>query len=162
MQGNVAIAMGRSKLPCVLDGEGQPVFGDGYEFEYGRMDAVREGSDAYILAMGTAVGSAVAAAEILAGEGISAGVAVVSCPLDLDDDAMQAAVTAPLVVTVEDHGVRSGLGASVGEWLSARGSASRLVRMGLDGYQPSGAAGDLYALSGLDGAGIAAKVRAEL
>jgi transketolase len=162
MQGNVAIAMGRSKLPCVLDAEGKPVFGGDYEFEYGRMDAVRYGSDVYILAMGTPVGSAVAAADILSAEGISAGVAVVSCPLELDDEAMQAAVAAPIIVTVEDHGVRSGLGASVGEWLSARGSASRLVRMGLDGYQPSGAAGDLYTHAGLDGEGIAAKVRAEL
>ncbi len=85
LQGNVALSMGRSKLPCILDSSGAPVFGDGYTFEYGRIDTVREGSDVVILAMGTPVGSAVAAADALTEEGISVGVGVVSCPLHLDD-----------------------------------------------------------------------------
>ena len=161
IQGNVALSMGRSKLPCVLDSSGDPVFGDGYTFEYGRIDTVRDGRDVVILAMGTPVGSAVAAADALAAEGLSVGVGIVSCPLDLDDAAMEAAAAAPVIVTVEDHAVRTGLGASVAEWLSSRGSTSRLVRMGLDGYQPSGAASDLYAQAGLDASGIAAKVRSE-
>jgi transketolase len=162
MQGNVALSMGRSKLPCVLDSDGAPIFGDGYAFEYGRIDVVRDGADAFILAMGTPVGSAVAAADVLSADGVSVGVAVVSCPLDLDDAAMQKVAGASVIVTVEDHNVRTGLGASVAEWLSGKGSSARLVRMGLDDYQPSGAAGDLYEQAGLDPDGIGAKVRAEI
>jgi transketolase len=162
IQGNVAIAMGRSKLPCVLADSGEPLFADDYVFEYGRMDIVREGADAWILAMGTPAGSAVEAARMLGTEGLDVGAAIVSCPLDLDDGVMTSATGAPVLFTVEDHGARSGLGASVADWLSSRGLATRVVRLGLHDYQPSGSAGDLYAGAGLDTTGIAARVREEL
>jgi transketolase len=162
MPGNVAICMGRSKLPTILNGDGAPAFADGYEFAYGHIDWVRSGGDAAVLAMGTVVGAAVAAADMLAEEGVSLSVGVVSCPLDLDDPAMEIAAGSPLIVTVEDHGVRTGLGASVAEWLALHGRALPFVRLGVSVYSSSGASADLLRDAGLDAEGIATSLRSAL
>jgi transketolase len=162
LPGDFAIAMGRSKLPVVLGDDGEPLFAGDYTFEYGRIDWAREGDEAVVLAMGTCVGAAVDAADELAAEGRSVGVAVVACPLDLDDEAMRVAVEAPLVVTVEDHNVRTGLGASVADWMATHGDCTRLVRLGVEGYQASGAAKDLLAAAGLDASGVATALRMAL
>jgi transketolase len=163
MPGCVAVAMGRSRLPVVLRQDGSPAFGEGYEFRYGAIDAVRDGGeDAIVLAMGTLAGAAVDAVDTLRAEGRSVAVGVVSCPLDLDDAFMERATRAPLLVTVEDHNARTGLAASVAEWMALRGVATRVLRLGVDGYRSSGASGDLFAAEGLDAAGLALKIRQAL
>ena len=162
MQGNVAIAMGRSKLPVILDAEGEPLFGDGYVFTYGEIDWAREGHDACVLVMGTLSGAVVEAADILATAGIDIEVGIVSCPLALDPAAIAYAAETPLVVTVEDHSTETGLGASVALIMAERGCASRLVRMGVEAYQPSGIASELFARLELDAVGIARRIKAQL
>ncbi len=154
IQGNVALAMGRSKLPVLTDQAGVELFGEGYEFTYGEIVWARRGTDACLLSMGTVANAAVAAADRLTELGLSVGVGIVACPLDLDDAAMRDASAAPLLVTVEDHGVRTGLGASVAEWLAANGVATTFRRMGVDSYQSSGSARDVLARCGLDTDGI--------
>jgi len=161
--GCVALAMGRSKLPAILDASGEPAFGGGYEFRYGEIVPVRVGGDAVVLAMGTPAGAAVEAADALRAEGLDVGVGIVACPLELDDAYLAEAVArARVLVTVEDHSVRSGLAVSVAGWAAERGIAVRLVRIGVEGYQSSGASKDLYARVGLDAAGIAERVRTAL
>lgn len=163
MPGCVAIAMGRSPLPQLLDEAGRPAFADSYRFRYGAIDVLRrDGADVAVLAMGTLAGAAVDATDILRGQGISAAAAVVSCPLDLDDAVMEQLAAAPVIVTVEDHSVRSGLGASVAGWLASRGLPVRLVALGVRGYASSGTPSDLFAAAGLDRDGIAASVREAL
>lgn len=160
MSGCVALAMGRSVLPSVRDEAGDPAFAGDYRFHYGAIDIIRRGgSDAAVLTMGTLAGSAVDAVDELRAEGCSIAAAVVSCPLDLDDEAMLALSAARVIVTVEDHNVRSGLGASVAEWLAAHGSATRLVSLGVRDYASSGAPADLFAAAGLDAVGIARSIR---
>ena len=75
---------------------------------------------------------------------------------------MREAGASPLIVTVEDHNVRTGLGASVAEWLVANGVGTRLVRMGVDRYHSSGASADLLQGAGLDAPSIVESVRREL
>jgi len=162
LQGNVCIAVGRSKLPVLLRDDGTPLFADDYEFAYGEIVWAREGGDVVVLTMGTLAGAAVAASDALGQRGVSAEVGIVACPLQLDDSAMAYAAEAPLIVTVEDHNVRTGLGASVAEWLADHGCATRLVRLGVEGYQPSGTAKDLFARAGLDSEGIAASIERAL
>ncbi len=159
MQGNVAIAMGRSKLPVIVDEDGAPLFGDDYEFAYGEIVWAREGGDACVLTMGTLAGAAVAAADLLREEGIEVEVGIAACPLALDDAAVRYAAEAPLLVTVEDHSVHTGLGASRRPQPGReRAQATRLVRLGVDGYQPSGASSELFARIGLDAQGIARRI----
>jgi transketolase len=160
--GNIAIAMGRSKLPVIVSSDGTPLFGAGYVFRYGAIEWARMGGDATVLTMGTVAGAAVAAADALAADGVRVAVGIVACPLHLDDAAMVDAASAPLLVTVEDHGVRTGLGASVAEWLALNGRATRFRRFGVDGYASSGASEDLMREAGLDPESIARRLREAL
>ncbi len=75
---------------------------------------------------------------------------------------MREASTCPLIVTVEDHNVRTGLGASVAEWLVENELRTRLVRIGVDRYHSSGASADLLGRAGLDAESIARRVSQEL
>jgi len=160
MEDCVAIAMGRSKLPVVLGESGEPYYAGDYRFEYGVADWLRGGEDGVILAMGTTVGGAVDASDLLRAGGMSVGVGAVACPLDLDERAMRKVAEAPWVIVVEDHGWRTGLWASVAEWAVSAGVALRAMPHGVRGYQSSGDASELRARLGLDAAGIAARVRA--
>lgn len=162
MQGNVCVAMGRSKLDTIVDESGAPLFAQAGSFEYGRIVWARRGSDACVLVMGTPAGAAVAAADALAQEGLSVGVGIVACPLDLDDPAMREAFESPLLVTVEDHGVANGLGAAVARWGSSKALTTRLKHVGVNDYRSSGTAADLYRLAGLDESGIAGVLKAAL
>jgi transketolase len=162
MQGNVALAMGRSKLDVIRAENGAPLFGGDYGFEYGRIVWARHGSDCCILAMGTVVGAAVEAADRLRAEGIAAAVGVVACPLDLDPDAMRLASASPTLLTVEDHNMRTGLAASVAEWMALNSAATRFVRLGVAEYQSSGPAADLLKRNGLDAEGIGRALRRTL
>ena len=63
------------------------------------------------------------------------------------------------VVTVEEHWVTGGLGSAVAECLSEKYPV-KLKRLGVnDVYGESGTAGELMALFGIDGAGVAGQIR---
>ena len=162
LPGNIAVPMGRSKLPTILDDAGAPLFGEGYEFAPGEIVWAREGADGVVLVMGTLAGAAVAASDAVREDGLEVEVGIVATPLELDDAAMEYAAQAPLIVTVEDHSVRTGLGASVAEWLARNGGEARLLTLGVEGYQSSGASADLFARAGLDASGIAERIKREL
>lgn len=162
MEGNVAIAMGRSKLPVILHLDGQPAFAGDYAYDYGRVDWVREGDDACLLAMGTVAGSAVQVSDTLGGDGVRLAVGIVSTPLTLADADMVRACSSGVLLTVEDHAIATGLAASVCEWMALNGSAARLTRIGVTGYHSSGRSADVLAEAGLDEESIAATVRAAL
>ena len=161
-QGNVAVAVGRSKLPIILAENGEPLFGGAYEFVPGQIAWAREGADAVVLGMGTLAGAAVTVSDVLREAGFNVGAGVVATPLELDDLAMRRAASARLLVTIEDHNVRTGLGASVAEWLAHNGGGARLVTLGVAGYQSSGASPDLFERVGLDAKSIAERVEREL
>jgi len=162
MQGNVCVAMGRSKLSPVLNADGDLLFGDAYEFAYGQITWARQGTDAGILVMGTLTVEAIGAADALGAEGVSIAVGVVASPLELDDTAMSIAFALPLLVTVEDHGLRTGLGAAAARWGASHRAHTRLETLGVDSYRSSGTASDLFAAAGLDRAGIAGSLRTYL
>ena len=161
MSGCVAMAMGRSKTPVLLTEGGEPLFGGSYTFEYGKATWARTGTDGVLVTMGTRAGICVDAADQLAAEGHGIGVCVVSSPLALDPRDMQQVVEAPWVLVVEDHNWRTGLWASVVEWAAlAGGLQKRILSVGVDGYQSSGAAEELFARAGLDAPGVASRARA--
>ena len=161
MSGCVAMAMGRSKTPVLLTEGGEPLFGGSYTFEYGKATWARTGTDGVIVTMGTRAGICVDAADQLAAEGHGIGVCVVSSPLALDPQDMQRVAEVPWVLVVEDHNWRTGLWASVVEWAAlAGGLQKRILSVGVDGYQSSGAAEELFARVGLDAPGVASRVRA--
>lgn len=160
--GNIAIAMGRSKIPVVLGEDGLPFFAGEYAFEYGRIDWVRHGDHATLLTMGTVAPGVVAASDALSATGVMVDVGIVSSPLEVDDDDMVRAAATGIIVTVEDHHARTGLAASVAEWLAENGKAVRFIRLGVDRYASSGPSSELLRAQGLDSEGVEIAVRMAL
>ena len=156
--GNFIIAAGRSKLPTTTTKNGAPFFGDAYKFEYGKMDVVRDGSDAAILALGAMLPNALAAAETLKGKGISAAVVAVSCPTAPDMKVLSRLAETGAIVTYEDHCVQSGLGLHVLAALARLGKAPKVETLGVTDYGSSGTPAELYAMQGLSPASLAATV----
>ncbi|MBX5437323.1 MAG: hypothetical protein IRZ33_08900 [Alicyclobacillaceae bacterium] len=89
------------------------------DVQWGRFLKVREGRDVAIVATGVGVPAALRAADVLAGEGISAGVIDAAFLKPLDEQAIvEAASATRAVVTVEEHNVLGGLGTMVAETLA--------------------------------------------
>lgn len=128
----------------------------------GKSQTVRSGSDVAIVAIGTMVGHAMKAAEILAAEGIEAEVvnARFVKPLDtamLDDIGLRIG----RIVTVEDGQKQGGFGSAVAEYIAQAHSRSVDLKIhGIDDvYVDHGTQQELWADLQLDPVGIAAVVR---
>jgi transketolase len=133
----------------------------GRQFRVGRAEVLRQGDDLTIIALGTAVHLAVAAAGVLAAEGIAARVLNHATLLPLDEDALRAAAATGAIVTAEEAHVAGGLGGAVAEWCGSH-APTPLERVGFPGFLPTGSVADLFADNGLTPAGIAAAARRAL
>ena len=132
----------------------EPVHGDAYRFQFGKVDVLRPGSDVSILATGGPLANALAAAKALAAEGVSAEVINVATVKPLDEEGIVAsAAKTGRVVTVEDHSIHGGLGSAVAELLGEL-LPTALKRIGVTTFGESGDLKGLYAKHGLDAPGI--------
>jgi transketolase len=151
-QGPVYVRLGRMGMP--------DVYPDDFEFEIGRANVLREGSDVTLFACGVEVPEALAAAETLAAEGVSAEVIDVATvkPLDVDTIVASARKTGR-VVTCEEHSVLGGMGSAVSEVLSET-CPVLTRRIGVaDMFGTSGEPAELMEHFGLTAAHIAAAAR---
>ena len=136
------------------------VHGEDYTFSFGKADQLRDGDDVAIVATGALVQRSLAAAEILAGEGIAARVINIHTIQPLDADAIAtAARECGTVITAEDHNINGGLGSAVAEAIAEAGVGARLHRIGLHWYGESGPTDALYEKVGFHAEGIAATTR---
>ncbi len=149
-KGNFLIAMGRSKLPVIVDLGGNPFFGNNYHFEYGKADKLREGDKAAIITMGSLVYRSIEAWEELKAKGVEVKVFNFSCPTKIDIDALSEAASTGLIITYEDHNVATGLGAEVAKTLILNQINCKLKMMGVDKYCTSGPAEDVIRYCHLD------------
>lgn len=148
--GNFLVVLGRSPTPVLLDEKGSPLFGDGYEFEYGKADIIYSGKDAAIITMGQLLAPAIAARQQLKKEhGINVMLIHLSCPCHLDEEALSRAAATKLIITFEDHNVNTGIGSIVANYLIAKRLHPRLIKLGITEYCGSGLAADLYRAHGL-------------
>ena len=156
-RGDICLAVGRSKVDAIEGANGEPVFGGNYKFEYGKAVKVRDGRDGSIFALGAMTQRALEAAGILSKEkGINVAVWSVSCPLEVDFDALKEAAKSGPVLTVEDHHVETGMGAIMTLEAARRGVAlSKIKNLGVSRYGASGSSEDVYADMGLNARGIA-------
>ena len=148
--GNWFVGMGRSKIPVVTKEDGTEYFGVDYEFVYGKADIIKKGEQGYTITMGAIVPRAIKAAELLKEKGINIGVINMSCPLEIDEDAMREAIKTGLIVTAEDHHIDTGLGATVAMYLLEKKYTGKFIRRGVTAYGSSGAPEYLFKLEGLD------------
>lgn len=145
------VRLGREPLPEVYD--------EGFTCDVAFANVLREGSDISIMACGVEVAQALAAADVLAAEGISAEVVDVMSVKPLDEETIIAsAAKTGRVLTVEEHSIYGGMGSAVAELLGEKHPAP-VTRLGLTTFGQSGDAAELLAYYGLDAAGIAARVR---
>ena len=96
------------------------LFGEDHKFEIGKGQILREGRDLTIVACGTEVARALAAAEILKDDGIQARVVNMPTIKPIDTDLLaRCARETGAIVTAEDHNIHGGLGGAVAEALAA-------------------------------------------
>lgn len=111
-------------------------------FRLGRVELLGSGEDVAIVTFGGITGEAVAAAELLADEGVDATVAVAAClaPPPVAD-LVDLLGRVPAVVTLEAHYAVGGIGSLVCEVVAEWGLSCRVVRCGVTGM-PRGGTGD--------------------
>ena len=131
------------------------------DFVFGRAITVRDGDDAAILTTGLPLGAVLEAAEMLAVKGgLSIRVLDVHTVKPIDVEAVKAAASTGVILTVEEHNIIGGLGSAVAEVLTEAGVRCRFRRHGLpDEYALIGPPLALYAHYGLDAAGIVRVIR---
>jgi len=126
------------------------VYENGFEYHYGKVTLVLEGSDVAIFACGIMVPEAVRAAESLKAKGVSAAVIDVHTikPIDADGVASYARKCGR-VVTAEEHNILGGLGSAVAEVLGET-APTLMKRVGVkDTFGESGEPSELLKKYGL-------------
>jgi transketolase len=123
-QGPVYLRLARDPSPNLFD--------ESYSFVPGKTVSLREGSDVLMISTGPQSGRCLKAAELLEGDGISAGVLHLPSIKPVNkEEIISAAEKAKLVVTVEEHTIYGGLGGLVAEILS-EASPRKVVRFGIE------------------------------
>jgi transketolase len=127
----------------------------------GKGITLRDGKDVTIIATGLCVSEALTAADMLKADGIDAQVINIHTIKPLDEElVLAAAAKTGRVVTCEEHSVIGGLGSAVCDVLSEK-LPTRVMKIGInDTFGESGPAKELIVKYGIDGASIAAKVKA--
>ena len=142
MNGPVYLRFGRLAVPVFHD--------EGYKFQIGKGEVVREGSDVAIIANGLLVYEAIEAGEKLAEMGINAMVINMATIKPLDEElVIEAAKKCGKVITCEEHSILGGLGEAVCGVLAEK-CPTIVKRIGVnDEFGHSGPAKDLLKQFGL-------------
>ena len=115
----------------LMRGSTPTVYGEDIEFEMGRANVLREGSDATVIANGIMLSRALTAAERLIGEGINVRVIDMHTVKPLDAVAIaKTARETGAIVTAEEHSIIGGLGSAVAETL-AETAPTPMERIGI-------------------------------
>jgi len=130
-------------------------------FELGKASLVRQGTDISFVACGETVAPALAAADLLAADGIECRVISMHTIKPLDEAAvLQAATETRGVVTVEEHSVNGGLGEACASLLLQSGVHTRFKIVGLpDDHTVTGSQLEIFRHYGIDGLGLAATAK---
>jgi len=155
--GPVYIRLDNAKFPVVHDAS--------YRFEPGRPDVLIEGSRVAVIALGSVVGEALDACEAVQKEsGIAPTLVNLSSLRPLDQDALASIIERhDSVVTVEEHSLHGGIGATVALLMARRQIARPLKTLGItEGeFAHYGTRKGIRQHYGIDAAGIANAIRAQ-
>lgn len=156
LDGPTAIRFPKGVAPATPDLPVEPL-------PVGHWDAVRQGSQAAILAVGRMVEVAAVASDLLRQEGIECAVLNARWIKPLDARLPELAARYPVLVTAEDNVITGGFGAAVLEALAPHGLAGRVRLAALpDEYIGHANPADILAQRGLDPEGLAHTVRESL
>jgi transketolase len=135
------------------------------ELEPGRGTLLRPGADVVFVGAGPVmIGGAWRAADLLAAEGVEAGVVALPWLRDVDGAWLAETAGDAAIVTLDNHYVSGGQGDAVLAALAAEApeAAGRVRKIGVTSIPKSGGNNEVLAAHGLDGDGIAAQVLASL
>ncbi len=140
------------------------VYKEDYPFEVGKAVTLRSGTDVALLATGLMVSESLAAAESLQEKGISCTVLNVHTLRPLDEEALRRALASHrLLVTVEEHSVRGGLGGAVAEFKATLDNSPRQVFLGFRDFSAqAGGQRFVWEQNGLTAERIAERIEREL
>jgi transketolase len=132
-------------------------------FEIGKAIPLAEGDDVTFLAIGETVSRAVQASQLLAEQGIAAGVISVHTLKPLDETAVLAAARrSQAIITVEEHSVYGGLGSTVASLLMDKGIHVPFKAVAIpDEYTVTGSQNEIFVHYGISPEGLA-KTAAQL
>ena len=145
-------------------GPGLPVvYEEDMDFRIGKAIPLREGKDIGIIACGTMVHSALAAAGILSAKGIEASVTDMHTLKPLDGEAVDTLLEKKLIVTVEEASIIGGLGSAVAEHLAVKKQKPPQLMLGIrDCFPHAGSYEYLLDQCGLTAEKIAGDIEAAL
>jgi len=110
-KGPVFFRLSRAEVPVIFD--------EDHQFQIGKGNLLKDGSDVTLIATGIMVARALEAADKLDNEGISTRVLGIHTIKPLDEKAvLQAARETGAIVTAEEHSILGGLGSTVAEVLA--------------------------------------------
>jgi transketolase len=149
-KGNAVVAMGRNRWPVISRDDGMPLYGNGYIFEYGKMDVVKEGTNGAIITYGGMVSKALKISAILTEKNISFAVINMPSVAVVDAEVMSRYLDLPVVVTYEDHNRLTGIAPVLTDFLLRKGYRGKFESFGATRYGASGETDDVLAMEGLD------------
>ncbi len=154
------VGTGRSKWPVIYREDGEPFFGNGYEFTYGTMDLVRPGKDGAIVTYGGMLYRAIDIRERLMKEGVTLCVVNMACVSDVDGRMLDELHKLPFIFTYEDHHRDTGIAPLLATRLLEKGYRGRMVSFGVKDYGASGDTEEIMQLEGLDASSMAERLLA--
>ena len=123
VEGPVYLRYDRSAMP--------DFYGPDYQYQLGKADVLREGSDVTIISNGIMLVQCLEAAEQLAAQGIQARVLNMHTIKPIDEEAIiKAAAETGAIVTVENHNIIGGLGSAVAEVIAEQ-APCKMRRVGI-------------------------------
>jgi transketolase len=155
LTGPVYIRFGREPVPDFTDAN--------QDFEFGKGQLLKDGTDLSIIATGHMVWEALKAAKILNKNGISARVINIHTIKPIDENLIvNAAIETGLIITVEEHQVMAGFGSAVAE-VVVKNCPVPMEMIGMnDCFGESGKPEELMQKYGLVAGNIAAKAKIAL
>ena len=141
-RGPVYLRTGRPKVPVI--------YTNGFPFEIGKANQLRDGRDVTIIACGIMVATALAAAQTLSERGVNARVLDMHTVKPIDEAAIvRAAQETGAIVTAEEHLLDGGLGSIVARVVAERHPVPMTFVAIRDTYAESGKGAELLEKYGL-------------
>lgn len=140
------------------------VYEEDFEFEAGKMIALKQGEDVAVLSTGLMVAESLEAAKLLEERGIHAAVYDVHTVKPLDYETLRLIFERYiLVVTIEEHNIVGGMGSAVAEYKATFDQAPRQVFLGFpDSFGRAGNQRYIWEQMGLTASQIADRIAVEL
>ncbi len=159
--GNFYVRMGRHKFPVITKEDGTIYYDSDYQYEYGKCDLIREGSDITLVASGAMVQEAVQVWKMFKEEKSSICIEIIAASSikKFDSTLVNSLEKTKKVITIEDHNTYSGLGSQLARFIMRKGIVlKKFSMMGVENYQLSGKVEELYKEAGISKEHIKKKI----